>query len=54
MLVVTVPKEILEEPTITTQSLDSQFLYAKLLPFLALRHEGARIHSLFLLIFWFI
>ena len=38
--------------TIATESLNSEFLHAKLLPFLALHHEGARIPSLFLLIFW--
>ena len=49
-LVVTIPKENLEEPTTATQFLDSEFLYAKLLPFLALRHDGPRIPSLFFLI----
>ena len=54
MLVVTIPKGIFEKPTTTTQSLSSQFLCVKLLPFLELRYEeGARIPSLFLLIFWF-
>ena len=40
-------------PAIATQSLNSEFLYAKLLPFLALRHDGPRIPSLFFLIPWF-